>query len=54
MNERDRETVKLAATIFGNVAAIATGIGFFEAKPLVLVYAAIFGIMAMVTIRGLR
>lgn len=53
MNERDKETIKLIATIFGNIAAIATGIGFFEAKPYILIYAAIFGLMAMITIRRL-
>lgn len=54
MNERDKETIKLIATILGNIAAIATGIAIFEGKAGIIVYALIFGAMAYVTIRSLK
>ncbi|WP_022656530.1 hypothetical protein [uncultured Desulfovibrio sp.] len=54
MNEQDRETIKLIAGICGNIAAIAVGIALFERNPSGMLVAAIFGIMAISTIRSLR
>ena len=54
MNERDKATLNLIASIFGNIAAIAVGIGLFERNPSGLIVALVFGFMAISTIRGIR
>lgn len=51
MNERDKETIKLASTILGNVAAIAFGVALFEKNDMALGCAILAGIMAFLTIR---
>ena len=53
MNERDKETIKLVATILGNVAAIAIGVALFEGDPKASACAFIAAIMAFYTIRRL-
>ena len=54
MNNKDRETLKLVAGIFGNVAAIAMGIAFFEKNPMTIFAAIAFGVMAVITIRSIE
>lgn len=54
MNERDKATLNLIANIFGNIAAIAVGIGLFERNPAGLIVALVFGFMAISTIRGIQ
>ena len=53
MNERDRETIRLGATLFANIAAIGVGVAMFEGKPAAMGIAAFFGLLAFYTIRRL-
>lgn len=53
MNERDKETVKLAATILGNIAAITFGVALFEHNMLALGSAIVASAMSFMTIRRL-
>lgn len=53
MNERESETLKLAATILGNISAISFGVALFEHSPLALFCAFIAAAMAFITIRRL-
>ncbi len=53
MNERDRETITLGATLFVNIAAIGVGIAMFEGKSDVLGIAVIFALLAFYSIRRL-
>ena len=46
MNERDKETVKLVATILGNVAAIAIGVALFEGDSKASICAFVAAFMA--------
>lgn len=54
MQERDKETIKPIATILGNIAAIAAGIAIFDNKPVIIIYAIIFALMAYLPIRSLK
>ncbi|MBQ9406211.1 MAG: hypothetical protein IJU37_05645 [Desulfovibrio sp.] len=54
MDERDRETIKLVASIMGNVAAIAVGVAIFEKTPFAMYVACFFALLAVFTIRELR
>ncbi|MFG6375084.1 MAG: hypothetical protein K1W05_03985 [Desulfovibrio sp.] len=53
MNERDKEIIKLGATLFANIAAIGVGVAMFENKPGLLGLAIIFALLAFYTIRRL-
>lgn len=53
MNERDRETIKLVATIPGNIAAISVGVALFEDKPAAMLTGIFAGLVAFYTIRRL-
>ena len=53
MNKRDKETIKLGATLFANIAAIGVGVAMFENKPGLLGLAIIFALLAFCTIRRL-
>ncbi len=54
MDERDKEAIKLIATILGNIAAIALGVAMFEGKQMAVSVALLSGIMAYITIRSLK
>lgn len=54
MNERDRETLKLVATMMANIAAIAVGVGLFEDNPAAVPVASALIVAAVYTIRGLN
>ncbi len=53
MNKRDKETIKLGATLFANIVAIGVGVAMFENKPGLLGLAIIFALLAFCTIRRL-
>ncbi len=54
MNERDKETIKLGATLFANIAAIGVGVAMFENKPGLLGLAIILPCLPFYTIRRKR
>lgn len=54
MHDRDRGTIKLAAAILGNVAAIAIGVALFEKRQQAAWIAIMAGIMSYTTIRSLK
>lgn len=54
MNERDKETIKLVATMLANMAAIAVGVALFEGKPGAMLVGSFFALAAFFSIRGLR
>ncbi len=54
MNERDAETIKLIATVLGNIAAIALGVAMFEGKQMAIGGTILSGAMSYMTIRSLR
>ncbi len=54
MKDKDRETIKLVASIMGNIAAIAVGVALFDGRPQAMYVAAFFGVLAVFTIRGLQ
>ena len=53
MDEKDRETIKLVATILGNIAAISVGVALFENKPPAMLIGIFSGLVAFYTIRRL-
>ena len=53
MNGRDKETIKLAANMPGNVTAVALGDELFEHSPLALSCSLVAGFMAFIPIRSL-
>lgn len=54
MDNKDRETIKLVANTMGNIAAIAVGVALFEGNPTAMSVAALFAVLAVFTMRGLR
>ena len=54
MNERDKEIIKLVATILGNLAAISGGIAIYEKNPGAIPLMLAFAFMGILTLRGLK
>ena len=54
MNERDKEILKLVATILGNLAAISGGIAIYEHNNGAIIFVLIFAFMGIQTLRGIE